>query len=101
MEELYEFATSLQSASESEPPKISKPEAVANDLGLLAISLHDSDKQLIVQDDDPNELSVLLGFLMNEILKCLEEVGEGWKRLFRPERLGGNLVSMALGTSSH
>jgi hypothetical protein len=101
MEELYEFAISLQSASESESPNISKPEAVANDLGSLAISLqqdHDSDKPLI---DNPTELSALPGLLMNEILKCLEEVGEGWKRFFRPERPGGNLVSMALGTSSH
>ena len=101
MEELYEFAISLQSVSESESPNISKPEAVANDLGSLAISLHDSDKPLITQNDDPTELSALPGILMDEILKCLNEVGEGWKRFFRPERLGGNLVSMALGTSSY
>jgi hypothetical protein len=104
IEELYEFAISLQSASESESPNFSKPKAVANDLGSLAISFqqdHDSNKPLIAQNNNPTELSTLLGLLMNEILKCLEEVGEGWKQFFRPKRLGGNLVSIALGISSH
>lgn len=63
-----------------------------------------SDMQLTIasesgrSENNAPELSALPGLLMDEIIKCLGEVGEHWDTFFRPSR-PENLVSAALGTS--
>lgn len=110
LEEIYKLATTSQSATKPRTSNDVELVAETNDPGNVSSSLPPDDESDIQRNDvklsitidsgisenNSAQLSVLPGLLMDEIIKCIEEVEERWNIFFRPGR-PGNLVSTALG----
>jgi hypothetical protein len=113
LEEIYKLATSSQSVLQLGISDDVKPTTVTNDPGDTSSNLRPdggSDIRCIIaqlsiapessiSENNSPELSALPGLLMDEIIKCLDEVEERWNIFFRASR-PGNLVSTALGMYS-